>query len=313
MYKYVEYSRSRRSCRHCSCSSSATELSPRTDTLSSSRRTTGSNQKGQDYRYAGYADDECCCLDPRCPLSTRSGQESPSFYSERTSRKSQQNRSSSKHSNPSKIRSRSIRYMIPKLPSMGSDEDANPEDHVQCETNQSESSMSSGLQSKSTATLDSRYREDGPEFSAGVKSTGKCSCACFKPEHRPRSNVLMSAEEIRNTVRSQIAALEKSEAIRCDCDTCKSPSGKSSSSERAMNVSRGHELAAVSSESEKLEPDTIDCHVSANDLVRTEIIDPLIRRLQRVYLNNKIHELGILDSLHDVKAQIKEIYRKREK
>ncbi|XP_043660179.1 uncharacterized protein LOC122624604 [Drosophila teissieri] len=304
MYNNENYLKSLRPCRHCCCSWSraspkeyvlvsglsssnytgqTTECSPRS-TCSSSVRTR-SIQKGLKYRYEGYEVEESWCSDPRCSIC----KEFPVSGSQRT-RKSQQTRNSlnSRKREPSRYSA------IPQLPLESGEE--NYDTGVQYTLSQSESSTSS---SSSSSTSVSRYREDGPKSSERVKSSGKCSCACSKPERQPRTISLRSAEEIKKAVRSQIAVLKKIE--ECDCSYCKP------ASERTMQES--------AAESEKPEPQQNGHHANANDaandLVRTEIIDPMIRRLQRVYLNNKIHELGILDSLYDMMAQIKEVYRKR--
>ncbi|XP_039498270.1 uncharacterized protein LOC120455864 [Drosophila santomea] len=325
-------------CRYCSCSlSHDTELSTRGTGFSVLTRSTQTSPK---YRYEDCEVEECWCSDPRCSFR----REFPVSYSQR-SRKSEETRSSSKQSSNKQRRSsrkmHSSRYYgIPNLPLESADD--NYVDGVEYELSQSESSVSpvsryttddakSSDTVKSTGkcrckcskperlpkTISSRSAEEiKPERlpkTISLKSAEEIkperlpktislkSAEEIKPEGLPKIISLRSAEEIKKAVRSQIAVLEKLEANGCDCYICKPPPP----SKKTMCES--------SSESKKSKPSQSGHHANdtANDLVRTEIIDPMIRRLQRVYLNNKIHELGILDSLYDMRAQINEVYRNR--
>lgn len=159
----------------------------------------------------------------------------------------------------------------------------------------------------SISTPFSCYREDSPRSSSRVKSTGKYSCNCFTKE-QPRKYVSKTAEEIRRTVRAEIAEMEQKQAMAdkngCDFTFCKPPqSGRLSSNEETKSKSKDEEIFT---ESEKLILSKIDWRTTAtNDLANSEVIYSTIKRLLRVCLNNKIIELGLLDSLHDAIAQFK--------
>ncbi|XP_032580828.1 uncharacterized protein LOC116802030 isoform X1 [Drosophila sechellia] len=241
-------------------------------------------QKGLKYRY------ECeRCSDPRCPLSKAPGMEIRlSHPAESTSRAPQQKRSFVVQSCPSdkgRNSANKVKYSTPKY---------------ERETDR-ESSISTPF---------SCYKEDIGRTKSSDKYKFSGNCNCFTTE-QPRKFVSRTAEEIRRAVRAEIADMEQKKAKSCNCTSCKPPqSVHLSANERTKSKSKDEDIFT---ESEKLLLGKIDWRTTAtDDLTNSELIYSTIKHLLRICLNNKIIELGLLDSLHEAVALFKENRRKRD-
>ncbi|XP_050746452.1 uncharacterized protein LOC108033026 isoform X2 [Drosophila biarmipes] len=101
--------------------------------------------------------------------------------------------------------------------------------------------------------------------------------------------------------------IHTSEAKKAESKPLGLPTGEKTARKRADQ----QEIKKHTSEKTMLKasPGTMNFHLSADDIARTTIFNPLTRHIQHLYLNVRERALAIMEDLHKMPRQIDEIHR----
>ncbi|XP_052854550.1 uncharacterized protein LOC128263510 [Drosophila gunungcola] len=125
-----------------------------------------------------------------------------------------------------------------------------------------------------------------------------------------------SGDDLRAAVRSQIEMQEALDDLALEMKAKKEDSNAKSGKSRVPNPDpQTEEVVAVVGDhhSNTVEPDVLDVvdfSVSADDIVSAKVIDPMIRKIQRMYLNTLKEEMHLMEYLEKVPKLVSEVYKR---
>ncbi|XP_017116539.1 uncharacterized protein LOC108138703 isoform X2 [Drosophila elegans] len=124
-----------------------------------------------------------------------------------------------------------------------------------------------------------------------------------------------SGDDLRAAVRSQIEMQEALDDLALEMKAKKEGNAKSVKSRVPNSDPQTEEVVAVVGDhhSNTVDPDeldVVDFSVSADDIVSAKVIDPMIRKIQRMYLNTLKEEMHLMEYLEKVPKLVSEVYKR---
>ncbi|XP_017005315.2 uncharacterized protein [Drosophila takahashii] len=250
----------------------------------------------------------CPCQDRTCPFNVGQyillGLDSPLFKTHRAydtlGEPGLTYRKLSKQKDVNPRSSRQSQYFdYPSIPDLQLPQsETEEEDEMECRICKSLPRKQSSKSPNKTSPNDHGYYESA-KLSAHSKSQSV--------------RVTRTGDDLRAAVRRQIEEQEALEEMKRKAR--KADSSGSSSGEETVRIARDPEPQSRERQSsEKSLPkepssDNMDFRLSAEDIIQTQILDPLTLQIQHMYLNIRRNGWEVMEELRRIPAQVREIHR----